>query len=127
MKLRIPPLSPADRMAMLAGVLVVLLFWVTGCASTPLTGDQYPAGLDARCHLAQARACEWFQHRYPSRPLVVKPWIVELTDKPLNGMAAWTTDCRGGYRTVAAREYFESSIDHEARHTMGCQSEDSVR
>ena len=82
--------------------------------------------LEGQARIARRDAMLWYRNRYGKMP-VIRPVRIIVEDKPRNGMAGWTISVSGGYQVHLARQYIETSIEHEFRHTMGCASEGAVR
>jgi len=98
---------------MVKALILFLCVLVSGCATTR-NHDVIPDGLIEIFELAKVEAIANYRRQWGVEP-IVPVMSVYVVDKPLNGMAAWTT----GTRITIAREYIRlNNLSHEISHVL---------
>lgn len=93
--------------------LLIFAMFLTGCATTS-THDVIPVEVAGIYEAARNDALTNYRRQWQAEPIVPHVVIV-IADRPLNGMAAWTT----GTRITIAREYVQRNIlTHEIGHCL---------
>ena len=84
-----------------------------GCRTQERQHDDFPYAIADQCYAAEARAIEWYQHKFGVPPKVPAVQVIREA-KPLNGMACWTPNAH----TVHVAIGYERGLEHEMRHVL---------